>query len=79
MYDLFDAYYIIDLFLQVDSDRCFSALKVEQLTTRLTYWLVKKGLPFRQAHCVAGQAFSIAESKKIPINCLSEEDRLKIW
>jgi argininosuccinate lyase len=48
------------------------------LATDLADWLVRKGVPFRQAHHVVGEAVALAESRKIPIIELDLADWKKI-
>jgi argininosuccinate lyase len=48
------------------------------LATDLADWLVRKGVPFRQAHHLVGEAVALAESQKIPITQISIADWKKI-
>jgi argininosuccinate lyase len=48
------------------------------LATDLADWLVRKGVPFRQAHHFVGEAVALAESRKIPIIELDLADWKKI-
>ena len=44
------------------------------LATDLADWLVKKGMPFRQAHHAVGAAVGLAEKQQIPLDKLSLAD-----
>ena len=48
------------------------------LATDLADWLVRKGVPFRQAHHFVGEAVALAEARKIPIIELDLADWKKI-
>jgi len=48
------------------------------LATDLADWLVRKGIPFRQAHHLVGEAVALAEAQKIPITKISFADWKKI-
>uniref|UniRef100_A0A8C7JTP2 Argininosuccinate lyase n=1 Tax=Oncorhynchus kisutch TaxID=8019 RepID=A0A8C7JTP2_ONCKI len=51
-----------------------AALSPDMLATDLAYYLVRKGVPFRDAHGISGKAVFLAESKSIPLNQLTVED-----
>ncbi|XP_058794145.1 argininosuccinate lyase [Phymastichus coffea] len=51
----------------VNPDKCRAALTLDMLSTDLAYYLVKKGVPFRNAHHIVGQIVSASETEKIPI------------
>ncbi|KAM3868681.1 argininosuccinate lyase-like [Diretmus argenteus] len=51
-----------------------AALSPDMLATDLAYYLVRKGMPFREAHGISGKAVFMAESKKMPLNHLTLED-----
>ena len=53
--------------LTVDAARCRAALSPDMLATDLAYYLVRKGVPFREAHADAGKAVALAE-KMCPDN-----------
>jgi argininosuccinate lyase len=59
--------------LQVNPDKMRAALVEEMLATDLADYLVKKGMPFRQAHHAAGQAVYAAQTQGIPLSRLSLE------
>ncbi|MEI9999524.1 MAG: argininosuccinate lyase [Verrucomicrobiota bacterium] len=48
------------------------------LATDLADWLVRKGVPFRDAHHLVGSAVALAEKKKVPIHKLRMTDWKKI-
>jgi argininosuccinate lyase len=48
------------------------------LATDLADWLVRKGVPFRQAHHFVGEAVALAESRRIPITQIPLADWKKI-
>lgn len=60
--------------LQINQGVMEAALSPDMLATDLAYYLVRKGMPFREAHGVSGQAVFAAESKKIALNQLTVED-----
>ncbi|XP_068271555.1 argininosuccinate lyase [Nyctibius grandis] len=60
--------------LQINRENMERALSPEMLSTDLALYLVRKGMPFRQAHIVSGKAVQLAESKGIPLSHLSLDD-----
>uniref|UniRef100_A0A8C0E911 Argininosuccinate lyase n=1 Tax=Bubo bubo TaxID=30461 RepID=A0A8C0E911_BUBBB len=60
--------------LQINKENMEKALSPEMLSTDLALYLVRKGMPFRQAHVASGKAVHLAESKGVTINNLSLED-----
>lgn len=63
--------------LQVNADKMRAALDDELLATDLADYLVRKGLPFRQAHHVVGQVVQLAAADKtrlsqVPLDNLHE-------
>ncbi|NXE10989.1 ARLY lyase, partial [Lophotis ruficrista] len=60
--------------LQINKENMEKALSPEMLSTDLALYLVRKGMPFRQAHIASGKAVHLAESKGISINNLTLED-----
>jgi len=50
--------------LAVNADRMADALDTAMLATELADYLVRKGVPFREAHHIVGQAVQKAESRK---------------
>lgn len=59
--------------LQLNPDKMRAALVEEMLATDLADYLVKKGLPFRQAHHAAGQAVYTAQTQGVSLSRLSLE------
>uniref|UniRef100_A0A673LXF4 Argininosuccinate lyase n=1 Tax=Sinocyclocheilus rhinocerous TaxID=307959 RepID=A0A673LXF4_9TELE len=79
---MFDTYDTVHAVLQVATG-VISTLKVramegalspDMLATDLAYHLVRKGMPFREAHSCAGKAVYIAESKNIHLSQITVED-----
>ncbi|NXO37977.1 ARLY2 lyase, partial [Locustella ochotensis] len=60
--------------LQINKENMERALSPEMLATDLALYLVRKGMPFRQAHAASGKAVQLAETKGIPINRLGPEE-----
>lgn len=54
------------------------ALSPEMLATDLAEYLVRKGVPFRETHHVAGAAVSMAELQGVPLSDLELEDLQKL-
>jgi len=50
------------------------ALVPEMLATDIAEYLVRKGIPFRETHHIAGAAVKLAESKSIPLDQLTVAD-----
>ncbi|XP_078278236.1 argininosuccinate lyase-like isoform X2 [Rhinoraja longicauda] len=76
--------------LQVNGDAMKNALSPDMLATDLAYYLVRKKMPFRDAHSVSGRAIHLAESKGVEVSQLSldelktisplfESDVSKVW
>uniref|UniRef100_A0A182PPK6 Argininosuccinate lyase n=1 Tax=Anopheles epiroticus TaxID=199890 RepID=A0A182PPK6_9DIPT len=64
--------------MRIDEDRCLSALGYEMLATDMAYYLVRRGIPFREAHHISGEVVAHSEKVKIPINKLTLEDLQEI-
>ncbi|KAG7484114.1 hypothetical protein MATL_G00045390 [Megalops atlanticus] len=60
--------------LKIDPSAMQAALSPDMLATDLAYYLVRKGVPFREAHGCSGKAVFLAESKNVPLNQLSMQD-----
>ncbi|NWH40984.1 ARLY2 lyase, partial [Chloropsis hardwickii] len=60
--------------LQINKESMERALSPEMLATDLALYLVRKGMPFRQAHVASGKAVQLAETKGTTINNLSLEE-----
>eukprot|EP01040_Poterioochromonas_malhamensis_P000113 gene113-118_t len=55
-------------------DKLKLRLVPEMLATDIAEYLVRKGVPFRETHHIAGAAVKLAETKAIPLNELTLED-----
>ncbi|KAF7272088.1 argininosuccinate lyase isoform X2 [Rhynchophorus ferrugineus] len=64
--------------LQVNVDKCRSSLSFEMLATDIAYYLVRKSVPFRTAHHIAGKVVAEAERKKVTICDLTLEELREI-
>lgn len=81
---LFDAVDILDALLpvvagvirtmQVHSDKMCAALDEAMLATDLADYLVRKGVPFRDAHHKAGQVVKLAEARGVALSELSLDE-----
>uniref|UniRef100_A0A0B7A3W4 Argininosuccinate lyase n=1 Tax=Arion vulgaris TaxID=1028688 RepID=A0A0B7A3W4_9EUPU len=76
--------------LKIHPENMKNALSPDMLATDIAYYLVRKGLPFREAHGMAGLCVALAEKHNIPVSELSlkdfhsvsplfEEDVTKVW
>eukprot|EP00968_Pinguiococcus_pyrenoidosus_P008422 scaffold602_cov298-Pinguiococcus_pyrenoidosus.AAC.26 len=52
-------------------EKLLNTLMPEMLATDLAEYLVRKGVPFRETHHIAGAAVKMAEDLKIPLNSLT--------
>ncbi|OXB54823.1 UNVERIFIED_CONTAM: hypothetical protein H355_014106, partial [Colinus virginianus] len=59
---------------EINKENMEKALTPELLSTDLALYLVRKGMPFRQAHTASGKAVHLAETKGIALNKLTLED-----
>jgi len=58
--------------MKINKDKMYAACKKGHLTaTDLADYLVKKGIPFREAHHITGKAVALAESKGVDLSDLS--------
>ncbi len=65
--------------IEVDQDSCRRASSDPLLlATDLADWLVRKGIPFRQAHHLVGEAVALAEQRRVPITKLTLREWKKI-
>jgi argininosuccinate lyase len=81
---LFDSLDTLDLTLQVmagavatlrvNAERMRAALDPAMLATDVAEYLVRRGVPFREAHHLSGRAVALAERKGAALSTLSEED-----
>ncbi len=60
--------------LQIRPDKMAAQLEPNLLATDLADYLVKKGLPFREAHHVVGAVVQMGETRGVPITDLSLAD-----
>ena len=56
-----------------------NALSFDLLATDIAYYLVRKGIPFRLAHSIAGQCVSLSEKLKCSLNELRIDQLKNIW
>ena len=57
--------------LRISRERMSGALSADMLATDLAEYLVRKGVPFRETHHVAGAAVRAAEQAGVPMSSLS--------
>jgi argininosuccinate lyase len=57
--------------MRISPERMAASLEPSMMATDLADYLVKAGLPFRQAHEVAGQAVQLAEQEGVPLDKLT--------
>lgn len=60
--------------LTVREERMAGSLVPEMLATDLAEYLVRKGIPFRETHHVAGAAVRLAEQRGVPLSGLTVAD-----
>lgn len=60
--------------LECKPDRMRSSLSGDMLATDLADYLVRKGVPFRETHHVAGTAVRLADEKGVELTALTFED-----
>ncbi len=65
--------------LEVCPEAMRAALNDAMLATDLADYVVKRGLPFREAHGLVGQAVRLAEERGIGLRDLALEDYQGIW
>jgi argininosuccinate lyase len=76
--------------LAPNAERMRAALASEMLATDLAEYLVRKGVPFRETHHIAGAAVALAEKRGIELSALTvsdlqalhpafEDDVVKVW
>mmetsp|Transcript_7746 Transcript_7746/g.27600 ORF Transcript_7746/g.27600 Transcript_7746/m.27600 type:complete len:219 (+) Transcript_7746:1-657(+) len=76
--------------LKINPEKMRSGLSADMLATDLAEYLVRKGVPFRETHHMAGAAVKLAEDKSCqlsdltvedlkPICSLFEEDVSEVW
>jgi len=60
--------------LHVNADRCRQAVDTQAFATDVADYLVKKGVPFREAHHIVGKVVKRAEAKHLKLTELSLAD-----
>ena len=55
-------------------DKLRAQLVPEMLATDIAEYLVRKGVPFRETHHIAGAAVKMAEDRGVPLNTLTVAD-----
>jgi argininosuccinate lyase len=60
--------------LRVNAQRMSGALDPAMLATDVAEYLVRKRVPFREAHHLSGRAVALSEQRSVPMNALSDED-----
>ncbi|TPX39281.1 argininosuccinate lyase [Synchytrium endobioticum] len=60
--------------MSIHPDKMKANLSMDMLATDVAEYLVRKGVPFRETHHIAGQAVRLAEERKCGINQLSVPD-----
>ncbi|KAI9348104.1 argininosuccinate lyase [Obelidium mucronatum] len=64
--------------LTVNADKMKQALSVDMLATDIAEYLVRKKVPFRETHHIAGRAIKLAEDRKAPVSSLTHADFLTL-
>ncbi|MCL5950220.1 MAG: hypothetical protein M1132_00620 [Chloroflexi bacterium] len=64
--------------LHVNGKRMHAALDATMLATDLADYLVRRGVPFREAHHKVGEAVKLAEARGVALEELTVEDYQKI-
>ena len=64
--------------MHVNADKMRTALDASMLATDLADYLVRRGVPFREAHRKVGEAVKLAEARGVAWHDLSAEDFRKI-
>ncbi|MCL4128674.1 UNVERIFIED_CONTAM: hypothetical protein GTU68_055164 [Idotea baltica] len=64
--------------LKVNKESCSKGLTEDMLATDLAYYLVRKGLPFRDAHGKAGEVVKASETLKVSLSEVPLEEMQKI-
>ena len=60
--------------LTINKEKMVQALSPDMLSTDVAYYLVRKGVPFRKGHGLAGLAVQVAEKKGVTLMDLTVED-----
>lgn len=59
--------------LTVRPERMRAALDMTMLATDVAEWLVRKGVPFREAHHISGRIVALSENTEVPMDQLTLE------
>lgn len=64
--------------ITVNENNCRNALSMDMLATDVAYYLVRKGIPFRTAHSIAGEVIKYSEDQSIPLDqiCVAELQKI---
>jgi argininosuccinate lyase len=65
--------------LTINRNNMLNALSFDLLATDIAYYLVRKGIPFRLAHSIAGRCVSLSEELKCNLNELKIQELKNIW
>ncbi|PBC33542.1 Argininosuccinate lyase [Apis cerana cerana] len=57
--------------LEIKNNKCEKALTSTMLATDMAYYLVRKGMPFREAHYLTGKVVALSELLEVPLCKLS--------
>lgn len=60
--------------LSINKESMKAALSADMLATDVAYYLVRKGIPFREAHGLSGGVVALAETKKCALTDLTLDD-----
>ncbi|CAO3674914.1 unnamed protein product [Umbelopsis vinacea] len=60
--------------LSINAEKMKASLSTDMLATDLAEYLVRKGVPFRETHHIAGAAVKLAEDRKCNMSDLSVQD-----
>ncbi|XP_017753212.1 PREDICTED: argininosuccinate lyase isoform X2 [Eufriesea mexicana] len=76
--------------LEVNNRKCADALTSNMLATDMTYYLIRKGIPFRDAHYLSGKVIALSDSFEVSpceltleqlqtVSEMFQEDVMQIW
>ncbi|CAE1250482.1 argH [Acanthosepion pharaonis] len=60
--------------LTINKEKMYEALSPDMLSTDLAYYLVRKGVPFREAHSLSGKCVALAENKSCLLTNLTVKE-----
>ncbi|ORY33209.1 argininosuccinate lyase [Rhizoclosmatium globosum] len=64
--------------LKINPAKMKAALSVDMLATDIAEYLVRKGVPFRETHHIAGRAIKVAEDRGVQVSALTHADFLAL-